>query len=84
MAEPPAGVDQHTAQLAALKKLVAAKDAQISALASKAELLADDVDELKAERAYLTSTCEKLEQARSARCAPASRIRPSLRARAAC
>ena len=66
MAEPPAGVDQHTAQLAALKKLVAAKDAQISALASKAELLADDVDELKAERAYLTSTCEKLEQARSA------------------
>ena len=66
MAEPPAGVDQHTAQLAALKKLVAAKDAQISALASKAELLAEDVDELRAERAYLTSTCEKLEQARSA------------------
>jgi len=44
-----------------LRKLCAAKDAQIEGLTSRVEVLTDDLHDLRRERDYLVTTCSKLE-----------------------
>ena len=44
-----------------LRKLVAAKDAQIEGLTSRVEVLSDDLQDLRRERDYLVTTCARLE-----------------------
>ena len=44
-----------------LRKLCAAKDAQIEGLTSRVEVLSDDMHDLRRERDYLLSTCTQLE-----------------------
>ena len=44
-----------------LRKLCAAKDAQIEGLSSRVEVLSDDLHDLQRERDYLLTMCTQLE-----------------------
>ena len=57
---PPPHVDEAGAT-SRLRKLCAAKDAQIEGLTSRVEVLSDDMHDLMRERDYLLSTCSQLE-----------------------
>ena len=60
MALSPPHVDEAGAT-SRLRKLCAAKDAQIEGLTSRVEVLSDDMHDLMRERDYLLSTCSQLE-----------------------
>ena len=60
MAHSPPHVDEPGAT-SRLRKLCAAKDAQIEGLTSRVEVLSDDMHDLMRERDYLLSTCSQLE-----------------------
>ena len=52
----------HREQLSRLKKMVAAKDAQIEALSSRIEVLTDDLHEMRAEKEYAGAAAMRLQQ----------------------
>lgn len=60
MAHSPPHVDEPGAT-SRLRKLCAAKDAQIEGLTSRVEVLSDDLHDLMRERDYLLNTCSQLE-----------------------
>ena len=61
MAHSPPLVDESGA-ISRLRKLCAAKDAQIEGLTSRVEVLSDDLHDLIRERDHLLSTCSQLEE----------------------